>query len=45
MLKLYSIYVPHLTEYIYQKGLREFVGVHTLGMVRLEASCISFWSK
>ena len=26
VLKLYSIYIPHLTEYIYQKGLRDFVG-------------------
>ena len=30
VLKLYSIYVPHLTEYIYQKGLREFVGVPSI---------------
>lgn len=26
VLKMYSIYVPHLTEYIYLKGLRDFVG-------------------
>jgi len=25
ILKMYSIYVPHLTEYIYQKGFKEFV--------------------
>ena len=30
VLKLYSIYIPHLTEYIYQKGLREFVGVTSI---------------
>lgn len=26
VLKMYSIYIPHLTEYIYQKGFRDFVG-------------------
>lgn len=33
VLKMYAIYVPHLTEYIYLKGLRDFVGatsIHTL---------------
>lgn len=25
VLKMYAIYVPHLTEYIYQKGFRELV--------------------
>ena len=30
VLKLYSIYIPHLTEYIYQKGLREFVGAASI---------------
>lgn len=26
VLKMYSIYIPHLTEYIYLKGLKDFVG-------------------
>ncbi len=30
VLKMYSIYIPHLTEYIYQKGLREFVGEESI---------------
>ena len=30
VLKLYSIYIPHLTEYIYQKGLRECVGAASI---------------
>lgn len=30
VLKMYSIYIPHLTEYIYQKGLKEFVGIASI---------------
>lgn len=30
ILKLYAIYVPHITEYIYQKGLRDFYGTVSL---------------
>lgn len=30
VLKMYAIYVPHLTEYIYQKGLRDFVGTESI---------------
>lgn len=30
VLKMYSIYIPHLTEYIYQKGLKDFVGAKSI---------------
>lgn len=30
VIKMYSIYIPHLTEYIYQKGLRDFVGADSI---------------
>lgn len=30
VLKMYSIYIPHLTEYIYQKGLKDFVGAQSI---------------
>lgn len=30
VLKMYAIYVPHLTEYIYQKGFRELVGAKSI---------------
>jgi valyl-tRNA synthetase len=37
ILKLYAIYVPHITEYIYLKGFKDFVGepsIHRLTWVR-----------
>lgn len=30
VLKMYSIYIPHLTEYIYQKGLKDFIGADSI---------------
>jgi valyl-tRNA synthetase len=30
ILKMYAIYIPHITEYIYQKGFREFEGILSL---------------
>lgn len=36
ILKLYAIYVPHITEYIYQKGLKEFVGAPSIHLLQWE---------
>lgn len=36
ILKMYSIYVPHLTEYIYQNGLKEFVGEKSIHLTLWE---------
>ena len=30
VLKMYAIYIPHVTEYIYQKGFKEFEGITSL---------------
>ena len=36
ILELYAIYVPHITEYIYQKGFRESVGVDSIHLLTWE---------
>lgn len=36
ILKMYSIYVPHFTEYIYQKGFKEFVGEKSIHLTLWE---------
>lgn len=36
ILKMYAIYVPHLTEYIYQKGFKEFVGIESIHQMQWE---------
>lgn len=37
ILKLYAVYVPHITEYIYQKGLRSFGGPTSIHQLIWEA--------
>ena len=38
VLKMYAIYVPHVTEYIYLKGFKDFVGSKSIHTTRWEQS-------
>ena len=36
VLKMYSIYIPHETEYIYLKGFKDFVGIKSIHLTQWE---------